>query len=75
MVRVHPDIGERLAGDSFALGDFVRVMDRLMVDAASMDVDGFAEVLHRHGRALEVPAGESLAPGTFPFHVTLLVFW
>ena len=38
------------------------------VDAAGVDVEPIAQVLHRHRRALDVPAGEALAPRRVPLH-------
>ena len=63
---VHPVFGERLAGGAFALGEFVFVMREQQVHPAAVDVEGFAEVFHAHGRALDVPAGPALAPGRIP---------
>ena len=39
-----------------------------VVDAPGVNVYLFAQVLHAHGRALDVPAGEAAAPGTIPLH-------
>ena len=59
---VDPD-GDHLVTDgALGLGDLVLVMGELVVIAARMDVEALAQVLHGHGRAFDVPAGESLTP-------------
>src|SRR6185503_19243649 len=59
---VHPDVGELAARGTAGLGNFVFVVRELEVDSAAMDVEMFAELLRRHGGALDVPAGTALAP-------------
>src|SRR5712671_6112792 len=66
MLGVQPVADEMFAGGGFALGDFVFVMGEGEVDAAGMDVDGFAEVLHGHGGAFDMPAGTAAADGRVP---------
>src|SRR5579862_8480426 len=75
MVSVHPVFGQRLAGHSLTLGDFVGVMDRYVINAAGVDIYGIAKVFMDHGRALDMPTGEPFAPGAIPFHVALVVLW
>ncbi len=53
---VEPVVGEPESGRA-GLGLFVLVVREAQVDAAAVDVEGVAEVLARHRRALEVPAG------------------
>src|SRR5579862_3815371 len=53
---VHPETREEFSGLGFRLRDFVLVMRKDQVFAAGMDVEGFAQILHRHGGALDVPA-------------------
>ena len=36
------------------------------VEPAAVDVERFAQILHAHGRALDVPAGPALAPRAVP---------
>ena len=48
------------------LGYLVRMVDGDVVDAARVDVELLAQVLHAHGRALDVPARIASAPGTVP---------
>ncbi len=48
------------------LRKLVLVMREHQVQAAAVDVEGAAEILGRHRRALKVPAGASWSPGRFP---------
>ena len=63
---VEPVAGERLAGGGLGLGDLVLVVGEDEVLAAAVDVEGAAQVLAGHGRALDVPAGAARAPGRVP---------
>src|SRR5579863_2184069 len=65
---MHPVVGERLAGERFALRNFVFMMGKDVIDAARVDVEMQAKILHRHGAALDVPAGEASPPGAIPRH-------
>ena len=58
---VHPVAREGLAGECLGLRDLALVVREAEVLAAAVQVDGLAEVLLRHHRALEVPAGEAPA--------------
>src|SRR5882762_1312101 len=66
MLGVHTVADEMFSGGGFALGDFVFVMGEGEIDAAGVDVDCFAEILHGHGGALDVPAGAAAANGRVP---------
>ena len=70
---VHPETGERNAVGAFALGDFVRVVHADVVGTAAVNVERRAVILHGHGGAFDVPAGETNAPRAVPFHGALLV--
>ncbi len=61
-LAVDPGPGRRPADDRRRLGDLVLVVREDVVDAAGVDVELRAEIAHRHRRALDVPAGEALAP-------------
>ena len=63
-----------VAAGAFALGDLVLVVGECEVDAAGVDVEVVLEVLHAHGRALEVPAGAALAPWALPEDVAVAGF-
>src|SRR5712671_1587925 len=66
MLSVQPVADEVFAGGGFALRDFVFVMREGEIDAAGVDVDGFAEIFHGHGGAFDVPAGTSAADRRVP---------
>ena len=63
---VHPVIGEGAAACGLGLGALVLVMREHQVGAAAVDIERQAQVLARHSRALDVPAGTALAPRAFP---------
>jgi hypothetical protein len=69
---VHPVAGEGLAGVRLGLRDLVLVMREDQVVAAAVDVDLFAQELHAHGRAFDVPARPALAPGALPARLARL---
>ena len=55
---VHPVIRHHAGVEGAArLRDLVLVMREHKIDAAAVDVEGFAEMLPRHRRAFDVPAG------------------
>ena len=61
-LAVHPDADDRVAERALRLRDLVLVVRELQVDPAGVDVEALAEVLQAHRRALDVPAGEAVAP-------------
>ena len=67
-IVVHPVMDPLRTAGSHVLGDFAFVVREHQVHSAPMDVEGFAQVLGAHHRALQVPAGEAVAPGTGPAH-------
>ena len=58
--------GERLAGVRLRLDQLVLVVGEDQVEAAAVDVEVAAQVLHAHGRAFDVPAGPPRPPGALP---------
>ena len=60
---VHPQIHERLASGAAGLGDLVLVVGKLQVHSTAVNVEMCTQQAHGHGRALDVPAGTTLAPG------------
>lgn len=72
-LTVHPETCKRDAVGAFALGNFVRVVHADVVRTAAVNVKRRAIVLHGHGGAFDVPAGETDAPRAVPFHGALLV--
>src|SRR5260370_21978150 len=59
---------ERLARRALRLRNLVLMMDRDMVEAARMNIERLAEVLHRHRRALDMPSRVATSPRTVPLH-------
>src|SRR5579885_3472330 len=66
---MHPVVDVALAGKALALRDLVLVVRKDIIHATCMDIEMLAQVLHRHRAALDMPAGEATAPGTFPGHL------
>src|SRR5207249_3234204 len=69
MLGVQPEAGEGSPCQRFRLGDFIFVMGKRQVYAAGVDVQGLAQILHRHDGAFDMPAGpagsERRLPGWF----------
>ena len=70
---VQPGVDELMAGGRLALGDFVVVVREDIVHPAGVQVEGLAQILHAHGRALDVPARPAAAPRGVPPHVAILL--
>src|SRR5712691_10262982 len=66
MLGVEPITDKVLSRGGFALRDFVFVMGKGEVDAASVNVDRLTEILHGHRGALDVPAGAAATDGCVP---------
>src|SRR3989442_4635218 len=63
---VDPVVRERLSGRRLQLCDLALVVREDQILAPTMHVERRAEIFHRHGRALDVPAGASVTPRTRP---------
>src|SRR5574344_2787557 len=63
---MQPVINPLFAGSALALCDFIRVVDRNVVDSAGMDVEMLSKIFHAHRRAFDVPARVSASPRAFP---------
>src|SRR5579871_848238 len=63
---MQPEAGERFAGQRFRLRDFVFVVREDKVDAAGVQIERFAEILNRHDRAFDVPAGPARSERSLP---------
>ena len=63
---MHPVAGEGAVVGRFGLGHLVLVVGEDQIEAAAVDVDGDAQGGLGHGRALDVPAGATRAPGALP---------
>jgi len=66
VLEVKPVAHEWTAGGAFALGDFVFMMRKDQIDAAQMQIESLAEILHRHGRAFDMPTRPATADAGFP---------
>ena len=66
---VHPVARKGFSGSALALGNFVFVVRKLQVGPASVDVEGFSQQRHTHGRAFDVPAGTSAANDRIVFGI------
>ena len=69
---VHPVVAPVVADVALGLRDLVRVVREGVVDAAAVDVQILAEVLHRDAGALDVPAGVADAPRGIPLERLIL---
>ena len=69
VAAVQPVVHEGLAGGGLGLRDLVFVVREDVVLAARVDVEVRAQVLHRHGGTLDVPAGTALAQFGIPVDV------
>ncbi len=67
--HVHPEAREHFSGRRFRLRDLVLVMREHQVFAAGVQVERGAEILHRHRRALDVPAGTSWPERRLPMRL------
>ena len=63
---MHPISGERLFRCGTGLRNFIFVVRKGQIFAASMNVEGCAQMAYGHGRTLDVPAGPARSPGTLP---------
>src|SRR5437879_6445972 len=61
-----------MAGDALGLCELGLVMWEHVVGPAGVDVEGLAEERHRHGRAFDVPAGETRPPRAGPYLQAML---
>ena len=63
---MHPIAGERFSVGGFGLGDFVFMMGKYQVLAATVNIKGFAKKPPAHGRTFNMPSRSPLAPGAWP---------
>ncbi len=62
---VEPNASKLTSTSIFALSYFVVVMYGSQIHATSVDIEGLAQILLTHGRALYVPAREAVTPRSF----------
>ena len=63
---MHPHLNERPSERALALGALTLVVRKHVVHAAGVDVQPLAQILRGHCGALDVPAGEAVAPRAGP---------
>ena len=63
---MHPCLDEWLTRRGLGLGDFVLMVREKVVDSASVQVERLSQILHRHRRALDVPARTPASPWRIP---------
>src|ERR671914_2924254 len=64
---VHPDARHQRSRESAAaLSELILMVRENEIDAARMDIKGFAEKFPAHGRTFDMPAGPPPAPRAFP---------
>src|SRR5262245_20218679 len=66
MLPVQPEPRKGLRRRTFTLGNLVLMMRKDEIDCAAVDIECFAEVLHCHCGALQMPAGPACPEGRFP---------
>ena len=69
---MHPVFAPGMAEIGLGLGDLVGVVGEGVVDAAAVDVQILAQILHGNAGALDVPAGITHAPGGVPLEGLIL---
>src|SRR4051812_20895468 len=67
----HAETGLALAEAAAGLGDLVLMMREDEVEPTAVDIKAFAQMLRRHGRAFQVPAGPAPAPRAVPAGLTV----
>ena len=74
MKNMEPMTAPLMAEVCLTLCNFVGVVGKSIVNTAAMDVKVTAEVLNAYGRALNVPAGITIAPGAVPLKFLVVEF-
>ena len=72
VVDMEPVVAPLVAQEAFRLGNFVGVVGEGIVDAAAVDVQIRAQMLHGNAGALDVPAGIAHTPGRVPLESLIL---
>ena len=72
MLAVQIVVGECPAGVCLHDGDIVIMMPVDVVDSAAVDVEGFAQIVHGHGAAFDVPAWSAFSMFGLPKNVSVV---
>src|ERR1700748_3373365 len=70
MLRMYPIIDIGMAGSTLTLSNFIFMVRKNVIDAASMDIEMLPKIFGSHGTALEMPARKATAPRTIPGHLS-----
>src|SRR3981081_766386 len=72
MRAMQPVAHKFLSSAALALRDLRFVVRKNVVDAAAVNVHLTSQTRRRHCAALDVPAGATMAPGTFPRDIAVV---
>ena len=61
-----PEVGEHFSGQGLGLCDFIFVMRKDEILAAGVQIESFAQFLHRHGGTFDMPSRPPLPDRTLP---------
>src|SRR5271157_887604 len=71
MLVMQPAANKLFAGRSLALSNFVLMMRKNIVHPATVNIEGFAKILHAHSGAFNVPTRPALTQFSFPKNVAI----
>ena len=72
VVYMEPVVTPLVTEICFTLGDLIGVVREGIINAAAVDIQVLAQVLHRNAAALDVPAGVTHTPGGIPLQLLVL---
>src|SRR5260370_39344898 len=70
---MHPHLYRLFTTCTLALSNLIFMMGKAQVDTSGVDIELLAQVLGRHGRALDMPARKANTPGARPVHLTTFI--
>jgi hypothetical protein len=73
-IVMYPKSDKLVTCRAFTLRDFIFMVHWDMVDATSMYIDCFAQVLHTHRTTFDMPSWESITPWRRPVHCMIRIF-
>jgi hypothetical protein len=71
-MNVEPVVAPLVTEKSLALGNFICVVGEYIVNAAAMDVEILAAMLHTDAGAFNVPSGITDTPGAVPLKLLIV---
>ena len=69
---VQPVIDKLAIRAALGLGNFILMMRKDKITAAAMEIKSLSQIMDRHGRTFNMPAGTSFSPRAFPERFTRL---